>query len=83
MILTCGSVPSKNRGNMAIERTKKVTILAHPGQLHQPEFSAVQTSEGDKFAGDVVELPEGEVRLLVAAKRAEEYVEPKKGKSAA
>jgi hypothetical protein len=66
---------------MIQERTKKVTILAHPGHLHKPDNSAVQTSEGDKFTGEVVEVPENEAKLLIASKRAEEYVEPKKPKS--
>lgn len=61
------------------ERTKKVRIVAHPGiPQHLLENSAVQTSDGDKFHGEVAELPENEAKMLIAAKRAEEYVEPKK-----
>lgn len=66
------------------ERVKKVRILAHPGAPKDPQSgeptiqSGVKTSVGDKFHGDLVELPESEVKLLIAMKRAEEYVESKK-----
>jgi len=46
-----------------------VEILPHPGHGN-PENSAVQTSEGDKFSGEKVDLPADEAKLLIGAKRA-------------
>lgn len=74
---------------MAPEKTVKVRILAHPGNSNAGDDtpSGVQTSEGDAFAGDVVELPEGEAKLLIAANRAEEdeadAPTPKRGRKTA
>lgn len=62
---------------MAKQEKITVKILAHPGApADQHENSGVQTSEGDKFHGEVVELPEDEARLLIGAKRAEEQKKP-------
>ena len=60
------------------EKVLKVRILAHPGNSNpdkdDDKLSGVQTSEGDAFEGDVLELPEGEAKLLIGAGRAEEDV---------
>lgn len=58
----------------------KVRIKGHPGnpahadpkRVKAGEASGVQTSKGDKFHGDIVDLPKDEAGLLIAAKRAEE-----------
>lgn len=70
------------------QKTKKVRILFHPGtpldEKGEPRhISGVQTSDGDKYHGDVAELPELEAKMLIASKRAEEFVEPKKKTAAA
>jgi hypothetical protein len=59
----------------------KITIIGHPGnpahadkdKVKAGKHSGVQTSKGDKFHGDVVDLPKDEAGLLIAAKRAEEF----------
>lgn len=59
----------------------KVKIKGHPGNpVHTDakrskagEASGVQTSKGDKFHGEVVDLPKDEAGLLIAADRAEEF----------
>jgi predicted nucleotide-binding protein len=48
-----------------------VRILAHPGNP-EPKKSGVQTSLGDKFHGEIVELPADEAELLIGLGRAEE-----------
>jgi hypothetical protein len=53
------------------EKIKRVRILAnraHPDK----KLSAVQTSAGDKFEGEIVEVPETEARMLIALGRGEE-----------
>jgi hypothetical protein len=57
----------------------KIKIKGHAGNpVHTDakrtkagEQSGVQTSDGDKFHGDVVDLPKPEAGLLIAAGRAE------------
>jgi len=53
----------------------KVEILRHPGNS-DADRSAVQTSKGDFFTGEVVDLPEGEAGLIVAAGRGQESEKP-------
>ncbi len=58
----------------------KIKIKGHAGnpahtdpkRVKNGEHSGVQTSKGDKFHGEVVDLPKEEAGLLIAAGRAEE-----------
>jgi hypothetical protein len=56
------------------EKIVRIKILPHPGNANPDKdadkLSGVQTSEGDVFEGDVIELPEGEARLIIGANRA-------------
>ena len=59
----------------------KIKIIGHSGNpAHKDKdkakagaHSGVQTSKGDKFHDEVVDLPEQEAGLLIAAKRAKEF----------
>jgi hypothetical protein len=59
----------------------KITIKGHPGnpahtdkqKVKDGAHSGVQTSKGDKFHGDVVDLPKDEAGLLIASGRAKEF----------
>lgn len=71
----------------------RIKIKSHPGnpahvdkdKVKAGAHSGVQTSKGDKFHGEVVDLPKDEAGLLIAAGRAVEFVaeeakEPETGK---
>lgn len=60
-------------------KTLSVKIVSHPGNSN-PKASAVQTSDGDHFAGETVDLPEDEAKLLIATGRAKEFDPDSKGK---
>lgn len=59
----------------------KIKIKSHPGNLAHVDkdklkvgaHSGVQTSKGDKFHGEVVDLPKEEAGLIIAAGRAEAF----------
>lgn len=59
----------------------RIKIKSHPGnpahsdkdKLKAGAHSGVQTSKGDKFHGDVVDLPKDEAGLIIAAGRAEAF----------
>ena len=55
----------------------KVRILGHPGH-GKPRESGVQTSEGDKFHGEIVDLPKDEAKMLVAMGRAKHFEDEEK-----
>jgi len=68
----------------------KVIIKSHPGnpahvdkeKVKAGAHSGVQTSKGDKFHGEVVDLPKDEAGLLIAAGRAKEFDPEEDGKKA-
>jgi len=59
----------------------KIKIIGHPGnsvhtdakRVKAGEASGVQTSDGDKFHGEVVDLPKDEAGLIIAAGRAKPF----------